>query len=564
MRLRTVLLLLAVVLLVQIASQHDVSVDAAATQAQRIASLETKVASYHPPTPTQTRTPTRTATATATRTATATSTALPTITETAMPTETATPTLTPMPTWTLAPTQTPEPTPTEPFATPVPSRTATSVPSATPTVAPTATPAAGLTYYVDAVNGSDSNAGISPDAAWHGIVRVNSAQFAPGVSVLFRRGCTWSGTTLQLSTSGAADRPIVFGAYGEGARPVIAAGGQTQAFYAGASRGNYKLAGLDLRGGTFTVECPGYGVTIEDCNVQDASRVGILFFGLNIHDVVIRGNTVHDCLESGVEIGADSQPGPTNFLIEDNICWGNGTGPPHHGIYVKRSTNVVIRRNVCYSNAGAGIKARFRNVALLIDNNECYSNDGYGITFNVTEDIVPGNIIVSNNLLHGNNYYNLHLAESSQGVEVYHNTLINAVYRGLGLDQGAETGNTFKNNLIVQDVAVVGAGRVPLRIYAASQSASNVFDGNCYAYIGGDGRPVDSAGTGLTLAQWQAQTGSPDLHSISADPLFVAPYKDLHLRAGSPCIDAGVNVGVTTDADGRVRDARPDVGAYEY
>jgi len=56
-------------------------------------------------------------------------------------------------------------------------------------------------------------------------------------------------------------------------------------------------------------------------------------------------------------------------------------------------------------------------------------------------------------------------------------------------------------------------------------------------------------------------------HNISLDPLFVDPADDdYHLRAGSPCIDAGTDAGVTTDIDGDPRPigVRVDIGADEY
>jgi hypothetical protein len=39
---------------------------------------------------------------------------------------------------------------------------------------------------------------------------------------------------------------------------------------------------------------------------------------------------------------------------------------------------------------------------------------------------------------------------------------------------------------------------------------------------------------------------------------------DYRLRAGSPAINAGVDVGLTTDADGKPIAGKPDIGAYEY
>jgi predicted outer membrane repeat protein len=56
-------------------------------------------------------------------------------------------------------------------------------------------------------------------------------------------------------------------------------------------------------------------------------------------------------------------------------------------------------------------------------------------------------------------------------------------------------------------------------------------------------------------------------HHPTGDPKFVDPAKgDYHLSPGSAAIDAGANVGVSTDIDGEMRPngAAPDLGADEY
>ena len=51
---------------------------------------------------------------------------------------------------------------------------------------------------------------------------------------------------------------------------------------------------------------------------------------------------------------------------------------------------------------------------------------------------------------------------------------------------------------------------------------------------------------------------------ISADALYVSYPTDLHLQAGSPCVNAGTPAGAPTkDMDGAPRDAAPDIGADE-
>jgi hypothetical protein len=77
------------------------------------------------------------------------------------------------------------------------------------------------TYYVDASNGDDINDGLAPSSAWKTISKANSMIFSPGDSVLFKRGETWAGTGLKVTSSGAEGNHIVYGAYGSGDKPVI-------------------------------------------------------------------------------------------------------------------------------------------------------------------------------------------------------------------------------------------------------------------------------------------------------------------------------------------------------
>ncbi len=77
------------------------------------------------------------------------------------------------------------------------------------------------TYYVDLAAGNDNNDGKSPATAWQSIGKVNSyTGFVPGDQILFHRGHVWR-EQLVVPTSGTADKPITFGAYDTGDRPLL-------------------------------------------------------------------------------------------------------------------------------------------------------------------------------------------------------------------------------------------------------------------------------------------------------------------------------------------------------
>ena len=83
---------------------------------------------------------------------------------------------------------------------------------------------AGSTHYVDYAGGSDTYDGLYPtyqggtNGPWKRLSKVAGASFAPGDSILFKRGASWN-ATLTVPSSGAPGSPITFGAYGDAADP---------------------------------------------------------------------------------------------------------------------------------------------------------------------------------------------------------------------------------------------------------------------------------------------------------------------------------------------------------
>lgn len=81
-------------------------------------------------------------------------------------------------------------------------------------------PALAAIYFVDATKGNDSNSGLSENAPWKTISKVNNTSFAPGDIILFKRGEIWR-ENLNPRSSGSPANPILFDAYGSGPLPKI-------------------------------------------------------------------------------------------------------------------------------------------------------------------------------------------------------------------------------------------------------------------------------------------------------------------------------------------------------
>ncbi len=79
--------------------------------------------------------------------------------------------------------------------------------------------AAEAVFYVDSENGSDAADGVTPQTAYKTLAKVNAADIWPGDKVLFKRGGLWRGQLVPKS--GEVGRPVYYGAYGEGVKPIL-------------------------------------------------------------------------------------------------------------------------------------------------------------------------------------------------------------------------------------------------------------------------------------------------------------------------------------------------------
>ncbi len=78
----------------------------------------------------------------------------------------------------------------------------------------------GTAYYVSP-RGDDAADGASPQTAWATLDRAGRQNYRPGDQLLLERGGVWTDARLRINSSGAAGKPIVIAAYGEGDSPVL-------------------------------------------------------------------------------------------------------------------------------------------------------------------------------------------------------------------------------------------------------------------------------------------------------------------------------------------------------
>lgn len=253
-----------------------------------------------------------------------------------------------------------------------------------------------------------------------------------------------------------------------------------------------------------------------------------------IQNNLISGNK-HDFCIGGVGGGGILIGGESSAQIIGNTISNNSTGPGG-GISLFASGPTLIRDNVISGNQataeGGGIDISNSSPALII-NNLIIGNKagaGGGISWSSHPDSIINNTIAYNDSPRGSAF----LVNATQPqTHIFNNILV------------AKPGQSA----IFCDIS---PGTNPFII-----NSNNVFSLQGAAYEG----------------DCPDQTGIRG--NISADPLFVNPASDYHLRADSPSIDAGDNTAANLpdkDIDGnpRIRDGNKDgipivdMGAYEF
>lgn len=307
--------------------------------------------------------------------------------------------------------------------------------------------------------------------------------------------------------------------------------------------------------------------TITNCTVEQAitgfssgsDGSGIV---INSADYAIINNCdIKDNANDGVWF-VDSH----NCKIYDCIMSGNGFGTgDENNVGVWNSANTHIYNNtLTYTGPD--------------DNLEIVTDDNTTIGCKVYNNIIDnsGADATSNGILVGNGsraeiYYNEFLGNSSahglmiastntlDSVLVYNNTFEDWLITLRIYDEGSVNVNSYfvvKNNIS----ANIDNYHTEIGSFIAS-GTTVIMDNNLYD---------DDTGTlfkwnesSYNFADWKTNSSQDANSPIPDDALFATDFTDLSLQTGSPAINAGVDVGLTTDILGNPIVGLPDIGAYE-
>jgi hypothetical protein len=221
-----------------------------------------------------------------------------------------------------------------------------------------------------------------------------------------------------------------------------------------------------------------------------------------------------------------------------------------------------ITHSILY-NAGRGLISHSNAQYLKILHNEMhharYGGETWdlGATYAIATD--GKGTEIAYNYIHDSRSIGIYLDSSCYNFYIHHN-VVDKTLRGvsdyfIGLVFNEPNANNIAfHNTILSSLWIDGLADNPC---FGNIVKNNILGSFTY-------RPDNSNPTTPTPEEVD-YTNNIELDSVDPYSVF-ADYdnKDFHLKAGSPAIDAGIDVGLTQDYEGNPIIPPPDIGAYEY
>jgi len=423
------------------------------------------------------------------------------------------------------------------------------------------------TFFVSSASGDDASDGLSARLAWRSLGRVNAAELRPGDKVLFQRGGSWRGTLIPHS--GREGAPVTYGAYGEGARPLLL--GSVSRNEPGdwhqegdniwaTGKATTADSGLPVDVGNIIFD-GGRAVGIKKWRPEDLQQEGEYWYSADTRQVKLcsKGNPAerHKSIELALRRHIVDQSGKS-YIVYEGLALHNGAA---HGIGGGNTHHVVVRDcDVAWIGGGhqlttpQGRPVRFGNGIEFWENAHDNLVEGCRIwevydaalTNQGSANNSQVNITYRDNVIwnceYSFEYWNRGPESTTQNIRFEHNTCVGAG-RGWGHQQRPDRNGRhlmfYVNSARTSGVYVVGnifcdATDSCLRM-ENDWTAGLTMDRNCWWQP--TGVLMQFLRTRFTAAQFadfQKRT-QMDTHSIVAEPEFLnAEGLDFRLSAGSP------------------------------
>lgn len=467
-------------------------------------------------------------------------------------------------------------------------------------------------YYVDGVNGNNTNNGQSQSNAWKTIQK--ACNTATPNSIVYIKAGTYH-ENVVVNVSGTAGNPIVFTNY-LGGNVILDGTGTTGSVMLTIINKKYLTfqnitiqnkfmayaKGVNLEAGTgsctgitlrnLTVKNIGWtndesatpdnsdnawgikvkgqdggitNLTIDGCKVYDnvlGYSEGIIVAG-NVDGFAIKNCLVHDNTNIGIDILGHNESStdpeidyPRNGTLSANTCYKNISPIAlSAGIYVDGASNITIERNSCYENP-------------------------VGIEVGCEDDGFAQYVKVRNNLIYNNQYTGLAVGgydDETTGQVLYSTFRNNTFFKNNSLGTGiAEITVSKASNCVFEDNLVyAGPQNLLLTMLDIQPQENNIFNYNCWYTPSGNQNNITIYWVDETyhsINAYKNGTGQ-DSNSIYSNPALgnlTLPQPQLSLLGTSQCINHGnpvLEIGAgETDFDGnpRVVNNTIDIGAREF
>jgi hypothetical protein len=416
----------------------------------------------------------------------------------------------------------------------------------------------------------------------------------PGDVVCFRGG-TYPVEETHLTSSGTAEALVAFVAY-PGESPILDGEGNAGELLILDQYTSYvRISGFTLRNFTiWGMELSGENryVQLDHLEVEGGEAAIHFTYGESAESPPAEGPVEHITLEDSIIHGSqysavDCTPGPCNHMVVRRVEIYN-TGLEGEAFYgsdgleFARGYPVLVEDCYVHDNGGDGIDLNSRDrtgnaTGVVVRRNRVVRNHLNGIK------LWAGGRM-ENNAVWGQGSSAVWVGTFTSTLEVVNNTVAYNMWDMIysernwafvaGYPEEIESPPvtlTLVNSIFAFNADPIEGGSTGIYLgpgVTLVREEHNLYYSRADGEITAEfvsGRDPDFTRAEIADGTWTTYTGQGQ-NDLTTDPLFVSGWTevDVHLQAGSPAENTGSAEGVPADdADGRPRDAQPDLGAYE-